>query len=185
MAKNGLENFGIKLDRWVNGALSTDIREAAEEIVRELQESGPVWSGEFANSWVIETSTGNKAGGSGAKTTPQPVVGPLLSGKELFTKPEVKYTIYNVASYAGKAIDEEPGRFFRPKDFPEPLQEQLNPKLIRYGARKENIRGNLDLSGAGNTRTAPLDWYDTYLKGKKIDRTIKISMDRAFRQFPQ
>lgn len=180
-----LRKFSEDADRWVNGALSTDLREAAETIVKELQESGPVWSGEFANSWVIETSGGNKSGGSGAKTVPQPVTGPLLSGAELYLKPEVKYTIYNVARHAGKAIDEEPGIFFRPKDFPEPLQENLNPKLIKYGTRENNIRGDLDLSGAGNTRTAPLDWYDTYLKGKKIDRTIKISMDRAFRRFPR
>lgn len=184
MAKK-LESFGVKLDRWVNGVLSTDIREAAEEAVRELQESGPVWSGEFANSWVIETSGGRKSGGSGATGSPQPVTGPLLSGNELFNKPEVKYTIYNVSRHAGKAIDEEPGTFFRPREFPDPLQENLNPTLIRTGLREDNIRGKLDLSGSGNTRTAPLDWYKTYLRGKKLDRTIKISLDRAFRQFPR
>lgn len=183
MAKK-LESFGVKLDRWVNGVLSTELREAAEEVVRELQESGPVWSGEFANSWVIETLGGRKAGGSGATGIPQPVVGPLLSGKELFTKPEVKYTIYNVSRHVGKAVDQEPGRFFRPKEFPSPLQKDLNPDLIRTGDRVNNIRGDLDLSGEGNVRTAPLDWFKTYLRGKKLGRTIEIRMDRAFRQFP-
>lgn len=184
MAKD-YERFLVDIDRWVNGILSTDIREAAEQTVRELQEAGPVWSGEFANSWVIETSGGSKSGGSGAKTTPQPVVGPFLSGAELYRKPEVKYTIYNVARHAGIAIDYEQGNFFRPKAFPTPLQESLNPNAIEYGKRSANIRGNLDKSGKGNTRTAPLDWYDTYLKGGGIDRTIKVAMDRAFRKFPR
>ena len=184
MAK-ALEDLPMFIDRWVNGILSTDIREAAEQTVKELQEAGPVWSGEFANSWVIETSGGSKSSGSGAKTAPQPVVGPLLSGAELYRKPEVKYTIYNVARHAGVAIDYEQGIFFRPKDFPEPLQESLNSGMVEHGARRANIRGNLDKSGKGNTRTAPLDWYDTYLKGGGIDRTIKVAMDRAFRKFPR
>ena len=57
MAKD-YKQFLVDIDRWVNGILSTDIREAAEQTVKELQEAGPVWSGEFANSWVIETSGG-------------------------------------------------------------------------------------------------------------------------------
>ena len=184
MAK-ALKDLSMFIDRWVNGILSTDIREAAEQTVKELQEAGPVWSGEFANSWVIETSGGVKTGGSGATGNPQPVIGPFLSGAELFNKPEVKYTIYNVARHAGVAIDYEQGKFFRPKDFPEPLQESLNPGMIKYGERSANIRGNLDESGEGNTSTAPLDWYDNYLKGGGIDRTIKVAMDRAFRKFPR
>ena len=184
MAKDYAQ-FVVDIDRWVNGILSTDIREAAEQTVKELQEAGPVWSGEFANSWVIETSGGSRSGGSGAKTAPQPVVGPLLSGAELYRKPEVKYSIYNVARHAGVAIDYEQGNFFRPKAFPAPLQESLNPGMVEYGARSANIRGNLDKSGKGNTSTAPLDWYDTYLKGGGIDRTIKVAMDRAFRKFPR
>jgi hypothetical protein len=57
--------------------------------------------------------------------------------------------------------------------------------MVEYGERSAKIRGNLDKSGKGNTRTAPLDWYDNYLKGGGIDRTIKVAMDRAFRKFPR
>ena len=182
---NNLKDLPEILDRWANGALSTDIREAAEQVVSELQEAGPLWSGEFSNSWVIETSMGNKSSPSRAKGLPQPVQGRLLSGVELFTKPEVKYKIYNVAPYAGVAIDyEQPEReFTRPKDYKTPLQKASKTKP---GERNSsNIRGDVAEGPGGNISTAPLDWYDTYLKGGNIDRTIKVAMDRAFKKFPR
>ena len=37
MAK-ALEDLPMFIDRWVNGILSTDIREAAEQTVKELQD---------------------------------------------------------------------------------------------------------------------------------------------------
>ena len=89
--------LAIAIDAFVNGILSTDIREAAEQIVDDLQQAGPSWTGQFSNSWVIQTSGGTRSGGSGASGEPQRVNGPLLTGAELFRKPEVKYTIYNLS----------------------------------------------------------------------------------------
>lgn len=185
MARKDLPKWARDIDKWVNGVLSTDIREAAEQVVAELQAAGPIWSGEFSNSWVIETSSGDKSTPSRAKTNPQPVTGPFLTGEELWKKPQFKYSIYNVARYAGVAIDYEQGNFFRPKEHPYPLQEQLNPEMVTYGERRGQIRGNLDLSESGNTRTAPLDWYDNYLKGGGIDKTIRVKLNEALIKFPR
>lgn len=183
-----LRSLPKQLDRWVNGVFTADLRKAAEQTVTDLQKAGPLWSGEFANSWIIETSGGSKSATSRRTGLPQPVQAPFLSGAEVYRKPEVKYKIYNVAPHAGAAIDYVPSAFFRPREFPVPLQEDVDPKKVKFGDRGSAIRGNL--SGANdfegpNARTAPLDWYDNYLDGGYIDRTIKVAMDRAFKKFPR
>jgi hypothetical protein len=183
-----LRSFPEKLDRWVNGFFTQDLRRAAEEVVSDLQKAGPLWTGRFANSWVIETSGGSRSPINRRRGLPQPVKAPLLSGAEVYTKPEVKYTIYNIASYAGSAIDYTPDTFTRPERFPVPLQESVDPEKVKFGDRRSSIRGNL--SGANDdegphSRTAPLDWYDNYLDGGFIDRTISVAMKKAFEKFPR
>ncbi len=183
-----IEDFPKHIDRWVNGIFTRDLRLAAEQVVSELQEAGPLWTGKFANSWVIETSGGNKSPASRKRGLPQPVKAPFLTGAEVYFKPEVKYTIYNVVSYAGSAIDYEPSTFTRPERFPVPLQESVNPDKITFGDRRSNIRGSLsgenDFQGP-NSRTAPLDWYDNYLDGGALNKAIKVAMNRAFKKFPR
>ena len=176
------------LDRFVNGVFTTDLRIAAEKVVSDLQEAGPLWTGRFANSWVVETSGGSRSSIGTRRGLPKPVKAPFLTGAEVYRKPEVKYTIYNIASYAGSAIDYEPDTFTRPERFPVPLQESVNPEKVKFGYRRSNIRGNL--SGANDdegphSRTAPLDWYDNYLDGGFIDRTISVAMKKAFKKFPR
>ena len=183
-----LKTFAKELDRWVNGVLTADLRLAAEQTVSDLQEAGPLWTGRFANSWVIETSGGSRSSVSRRRGLPQPVKAPFLTGAEVYKKPEVKYRIYNIASYAGSAIDYEPDTFTRPERFPIPLQESVDPSKVKFGDRRSDIRGNLSDANddeGPHSRTAPLDWYDTYLDGGALDRTLKVAMNRAFKKFPR
>lgn len=184
----GLKKLAKRLDRWVTGVVTNDLRLVAEKTVSDLQDAGPLWTGRFANSWVVEASDGSRSSVSKRRGLPKPVKAPSLSGPEFYKKEPVKYTIYNIASYAGSAIDYEPDTFTRPEKFPIPLQESVNPNKVKFGARNEGIRGNL--SGANdtegpNSRTAPQDWYDNYLKGGALDKSIKVAMNRAFRKFPK
>lgn len=174
MAKNKgflreLDRLVENLDRFAVAAVSRGPARAAEEIVVDLQEAGPVWSGQFANSWQIDTSDGRKTSGSGAPGLPQRVPAPLLSGRG-FAFDEFKYTISNFSGHADEARDLVEGRYIDPGTLP--LKE------YDRGTRVSGIRGDLIGEDEGpNRSTAPLDWYATYLRGGAIDRRIKIELD--------
>jgi len=182
----GFKRMSEDWDRWVNGTLSRDIRKGAEKIVSELQEAGPLYSGKFSNSWAIETSGGSKSNPSQAEGPPQKVTAPFLSGKELWSKPEFKYNIYNVDPDAGIAIDYEQGVTGTDGNFRDPGEDPLQDESkIERGQRLQNIRGNIAEGEGVNLSTAPLDWYDTYLEGGALDKTIKLNFQEAFKKFPR
>jgi len=166
---NELERLGENLDRLAVAAFSRGPARAAEEIVVDLQEAGPVWSGRFPNSWQIDTNDGRKTVGTGAAGYPQRLYAPLLSGRS-FVGDDIKYTISNFAPYADEARDLAEGIFIDPGTTP--LKE------YDRGTRVSGYRGDLIGNDEGpNRSTAPLDWYTTYVRGGAIDRQIKLSLD--------
>jgi hypothetical protein len=166
---NELDRLGDNLDRLAVAAFSRGPARAAEEIVIDLQEAGPVWSGRFSNSWQIETSDGRRTAGSGSPGMPQRVPAPLLSGRG-FVFDDIKYTISNFASYSDEARDLVEGVFIDPGTIP--LKE------YDRGTRVSGIRGDLIGDDEGpNRSTAPLDWYTTYVRGGGIDRRIRLELD--------
>jgi hypothetical protein len=95
---------------------------------------------------------------------------PLLTGRELLFKPEIKYTIFNKSPYADYAQDLKEGYFFPPKDALDPIG-----KNITYGGRTNPSRRG-ELSGQGGGRsTAPLDWFTDYVRGGKFDKTVQVA----------
>jgi hypothetical protein len=166
---NELDRLGQNLDRLAVAAFSRGPARATEEIVVDLQEAGPVWSGKFSNSWQIETTDGRRTAGDGGPGVPRRVPAPLLSGRG-FAFDDVKYTISNFASYADEARDLAEGIFIDPGTTP--LKE------YDRGTRVSGYRGDLIGDDEGpNRSTAPLDWYTTYARGGAIDRRIRIEMD--------
>jgi hypothetical protein len=184
MAK-GFKQLPEEIDRWFNGFTTRDLRKGAEKVVTELQQAGPLYSGKFANSWVIRTPDGREQGSPSAKGQPQKVKAPFLSGKELYTKPEIKYTIFNTDPDAGIAIDYEQGVTGTDGGFRNPGEDPLQDESkIKRGIRQQDIRGNVVGDGS-NISTAPLDWYDDYLEGGALDKTIKVTLHEAFKKFPR
>ena len=179
------ENFEIIL----TGVLSMGIKRSAEDIVSDLQEAGPSWTGSFSNSYQIATSSG-VTGGTGQPGEPRPVNALVLTGPELVSN-GTKYTISNTSEHADIALDlvsrsdwERPGG--RPQTAKGKAAWVLESNTSD-GRNNPSRRGEI---GGGDTkgessRTAPLDWYDNYIKGGKIDKTIKLQMDRAFRAAPK
>jgi hypothetical protein len=166
---NELDRLGQNLDRLAVAAFSRGPARAAEEIVVDLQEAGPVWSGKFSNSWQIETTDGRRTAGDGGPGLPRRVPAPLLSGRG-FAFDDIKYTISNFAPYADEARDLAEGAFIDPGTTP--LKE------YKRGTRVSGYRGDLIGDDEGpNRSTAPLDWYTTYARGGAIDRRIRIEMD--------
>lgn len=167
---NELDRLAENLDRIAVAAFSRGPARAAEEIVVDLQEEGPIWSGRFSNSWQIETSDGRRTAGSGAPGMPQRVPAPLLSGRG-FAFDGIKYTISNFSSYSNEARDLVEGRYIDPGTDP------LKP--YDRGTRVSGYRGDLVGNDEGpNRSTAPLDWYTTYVRGGAIDRRIRIELDK-------
>lgn len=168
MARNELQRLAENLDRFATAAFSRAPARAAEQVVADLQKIGPVWSGRFSNSWAISTSS-RQTQGTGTPGQPQRLSAPLLTGRELLFKPEIKYTIFNTADYAAVAQDLEVGAF---KKIGRPLKTPISS-----GTRTQGIRGNVT-AGPGNAEsTAELDWFTTYLRGGNLDRTVQVAFN--------
>jgi hypothetical protein len=168
MARNQLQRLVQNLDRFATAAFSRAPASAAEQVVSDLQRLGPAWTGEFSNSWSIATSS-RQTQGSGSPGQPQKLSAPLLSGRELLFKPEVKYTISNFAPHAAIAQDLEEGVF---RKFGRPIKQP-----VATGVRNGGIRGNISPGEGKNESTAELDWFTTYLRGGSIDRTVQVAFN--------
>lgn len=136
---------------WVDNIKNEVSKEAAEEIVRDLQVSGPYWSGEFADAWVIKSGrtrvgANRKPSGSRRSTPasfdPKPVAAPAPSGRK-----SVEYTIGNEMAYRDIAMD-------------------LDPERVRW-------------KGGQPPNTAPKDWYRTYVEAGELRGTLEKATKRA------
>lgn len=181
--KNGVMDLAEKIEAAVFAPFILGVAQTAQGVVRELQELGPSWSGEFANSWEI-ASESKVSSGTGAPGAPQRLLAPILTPKEYKQKPEIKYYIANKAPHADYALDLREGRFFPPQSQPVRDAAAASGKTIRTGSRSlsEHKRGDLSGNGAGQaTSSAELDWYTTYVRGGKLDKAISLYMDQALR----
>lgn len=181
--RNGFMELAEKLEAGFLAPFILGVAQSAQGVVKELQELGPSWSGEFANSWEI-ASESKAASGTGTPGAPQRLLAPILTPKEYKQKPEIKYYIANKAPHADYALDLREGRFFPPQSQPVRDAAAASGKTIRTGSRSssEHKRGDLSGNGAGQaTSSAELDWYTTYVRGGKLDKAISLYMDQALR----
>lgn len=166
-----LKKLVQELDRVAATTVYNGPKRAAERIVRDLQKLGPAWTGEFSNSWQIETPT-TTVRGTGTPGQPAAIYAPVLTGRQVtrsfLTKNKVVFTISNFSSYADVATDVEPGIFI------DPGTEPIKP-IEKTGTRQKGIRGLLTGNG-GNKRTAPFNWFGLYLRGGQLDKTVEVAM---------
>jgi hypothetical protein len=55
-------------------------------------------------------------------------------------------------------------------------------KPARYGTRISGIRGDIPAGTKGQNRTtAPLYWFNDYVQGGYLDRTVRVSFDQALK----
>jgi len=175
--------------------------DAATRTVDELQREGPSWTGRFSNSWQIEGPQGQIVKGDGRPGEPRklrfnkgPFTGPqavaTFLSRKLF-KDKVVFTISNFADHAATAIDAvEHGKDYYPKGWrispegPKTNQGKSNFDPVDSGRKNTSVRGEI---GGGDpnsmsSRTAPLDWFATFADGGRLDKAIKIEMDKALRK---
>lgn len=175
------------LDLVATSVFSAGPTNAATRIVRDLQDAGPSWTGEFSNSWQIQGPS-NTVSGTGQPGEPRRLTAILLTGKELLSKPEIKYSIGNFAEHANIARDLEPRNgWIRPGGEPQ------TQKGLRAWAQSDKGRANPSLRGeigggsaeGESSRTAPLDWFSSYINGGQFNKAIQIEMDRVMKDLPK
>ena len=161
--------------------LSIDVRElinevtryAAVEIMNDLAEAGPEWTGKFQDSWVA-VPIGRAASGSTGGGYPYTLNDvPKLSTSIKETARVKKFEIVNTQPYAEYALDLKEGKF---KGIGNPAGE-----VVATGSRPVPGRRG-DVSGTGGARsTAPLDWYTSYLNGGGMAKALQDGVTFAFK----
>jgi hypothetical protein len=199
------KGFGNKLfkgtrafDRDFASATLIGAIKAAQKTIDELQKEGPSWTGQFSNSWQIDGPQGQNIKGDGGRGDPRPLrfkEGPFTGPQAVATlfktgilKDKVVFTISNFSDHAAEAIDAvEHDKTYYPKgwaispDGPQTSQGQANFDPVNGGRKDSSTRGD---TGGGDpnsrsSRTAPLDWFATFAEGGRLDKAIKIEMDKA------
>lgn len=148
---------------WLNNAA----RNAAKEIMNDLAEAGPNWSGEFQDSWVAH-APGGKSGAGAYPYTLSDI--PKLPPTRREAQRKVKFIIENIASHAPIALDlvDVPREAF--------MYPGYGPQgdVVARGTRPDSGKRGEVQSGRGNARsTAPLDWYILFTKGGKMDKALE------------
>lgn len=162
---NNFKNLRLDARRKIQAAA----RQAAVEIMNDLAEKGPDWSGNFKNSWVADalgTGIGKKS------SYPYSISDvPKLKDTIAATEKDTKYKIFNSSPYALYAMDLVEGEFFQPTP---------PPSDAREGSRRSGIRGDIG-SGEGNFSTAELDWFLNYIDGGGLEKSLANGVRIGFR----
>ena len=157
--------------------INDGVRNAAVQVMNDLAEKGPVWSGKFRDSWIAISKQKEGASASNGSFPYNLNNVPQLSLKQ---KEQVKkIEITNTSKWAKYALDLVEGRFFPPKEQPDPKGE-----IVKSGKRditSTTFRGDIS-SGDGKAKiTAPLDWYSTYLKGGEFKQSLEEGLKMGFK----
>lgn len=167
---------------------------AAERTVRELQQEGPSWTGRFSNSWEINGPQGQQVKGNGEPGEPRQVSFPeapftgqqalRVLGRTGLTTNKVVFKIDNFSPWAAYASDLADGTF-APRSS-EPQTQLGKSKWERSGqARPKGAHRRYQISGggAGNaSRTAKENWLTDYINGGRLDKAIRIEVDKMLRR---
>lgn len=155
----GFGNDLRKLPDDILKATGEGLRAATRQIIADLQEAGPAYSGNFRSKWYSQVEgRGNKVFAS--------VGVPRFKPQEL-RKGAPTILIGNTAPYAQEAMDLIPGKFERQDEGP-----VKSP--VAVGARVGKFRGDVvdmsmeDIVESGRKpaiSTAERDWYATYMEG--------------------
>lgn len=162
-----------RLSKEIRNRLNLGVRQAAVEVMNDLAEAGPEWSGEFQDSWIA-VPVGQGASGSTGGGYPYTLGDvPQLSTSIKETARVKKFEIVNTQPYAEYALDLKEGEF---KGIGNPAGD-----VVATGSRPTPGRRG-DVSGDGDARsTAPLDWYSDYLNGGGLKKALEKGLTIGFR----
>ena len=163
------------LEKKIRVQMNKVVREAAKEVMNGLAETGPVWSGEFRDSWIAE-GLGNQAKSAQKGAYPYSLWNvPKLpvTLKELRRSNRIQ--IKNTAEHAAIAMDIKKGVYKYPGF--EPIKNKSG--YLDRGTRVSGLRGDIETGKGNNRSTAPLDWYPTFKSGGKLQRALSRGVKLA------
>ena len=181
--KNEVKNFNLEQRRKVNATA----RSIAVQIMNDLARKGPEWSGDFKNSWqAVALGEGSKAGKSGG--FPYKIGNiPRLSTEKKEIQRANKLEITNTSKWAKYALDLEEGRF-TPPNFPRRDRPKTpKGKVVQTGRRDPDsltLRGQISNGAGGAQITAPLFWYNKYLNGGGLQKSVEAGVKLGFKRNP-
>lgn len=205
MARNEFFKLIDKVERFGSSVIVSGPTRAAKRTIRELQQEGPSWTGRFSNSYQIETPDGRAYKGDGQPGEPRPINLPpgLLSGPQnlrasLPIKDRAVTTISNFSEYAAEATDVAQSTFFRPTEEPTTALGQRKFRRGDGGRPRTDSSFNAETGvktgtsmqlpsyrgviGGGpeereSSATADIDWLADYVRGGRLDRSVRLAMD--------
>jgi hypothetical protein len=184
-SKNFLDTAN-SLRRDVDESVVTALRRAAVQIMNELADAGPGYSGEFSSAWYAVPPGGSP--GSNRSTDRMYTYDLRNVPKSRFKnlKEGTYYEIVNGMDYAPQALDLEPGEFRSQVDDDQKL---IPPKKtpVDVGKRVGPFRGNVvddtDIpKRVPAVSTAEPNWYNTYSSGGALSKSFKQGVKLGFRQ---
>lgn len=176
MARKPLSQLGQDARYRINLA----VRKAAVEIMNDLAEAGPVYSGEFRDSWIaIPVGSGARgSAGGGYPYTLSQVPQLSMTVRELGRK--VKFTIENISPHAEIALDLAQG-YFIPPEF-ERESPMPGNTIVSGSRRNPGFRGAVTEGGDGEAESsAPLDWYENYVRAGGMQRALERGVRLGFK----
>jgi len=189
------KGFGLeKMSDEIKEAAVTALRNAAKEVLNDLVAIGPAWSGEFRDSWYVETADGKKGARPGGRDGKYNLFNiPLLkaqgrNAKGQFTSSlptgigKIELLIGNSSPHAQEAMDLIPGIFKRQEDGPIKEPVAIGKRVGRYrGDVKDVSTEKIMESGKPPAMsTAEKDWYSTYMEGGAFKAAVAKGAKAGF-----
>ena len=173
------------IDQTIAAFFLSSAQGSAMQIVKDLQDEGPSWTGKFSNSWQITTPSNKvfKCQSPEGEGNPTKINLPSVTGREVlksaFLKDSVVFHIENISPVKLQAMDLKRDKFIRPTPEPETPLGLSKWEIGRGGRANPTLRGSIHTGkGSNASRTAKLHWFKHYIRGGTMDRTIKIEMDK-------
>ena len=151
-------------------------REASVQIMNSLAEQGPVWSGQFSSAWYA-VPEGQAPGGPRATGRIYKYDLRNVPARKFSAQNKTYFQIVNGAAHAGIAMDMEESTFLAQSGpiLPGRIENGRRPK-----APATSRRGAIGSGESKARRTAPLDWYETYVQGGGLQRDLGLGVNKAF-----
>ena len=136
---------------WINNIKSEVAEEASEAIIRQLQIKGPYWTGNFAGAWEARVGNVN--------------IPADLKSSDREERPRQLETYSVEAAPKGKKGN---------------LQYTIDNRMEYRDVAKDLAPDSTgSLRGEKPGRTAPLNWYRTYLEGGGLQTTLALATNRV------
>lgn len=190
-SRGQLAGLARQVQRQLSPVIASGVREAGLQIVNELAQAGPAWSGKFSASWdvVPEGVAGKERESTGSVYRYTRSNFPLKRFEDALNSRQgsdtVRFSIVNTAPHASIALDQETGYFYRPNLDPIKFNAiELGEERVQPSMRHEiGPRFNGDLEDAPASRTAEPDWFESYVSAG-LQRALGVGVSRGF-SFPQ